>query len=154
MLIVVDVWIVYWWCEGNMFADDRHDVCQVQKKIYCCFGLEKPGCYLSNALKVAGFHRSLSDYSLFVRSYQGNFLALLIYVDDVILAGNNLQDIENTKLFLSRQFKLKDLGQLKYFLGIEVARSRNGISLSQRKYTLDILHNIKGKIDMNGNIDS
>jgi hypothetical protein len=90
---------------------------------YCCFGLEKPGCYISNALKAAGFHRSLSDYSLFVRSYQGNFLALLIYVDDVILAGNNLQDIENTKLFLSRQFKLKDLGQLKYFLGIEVARS-------------------------------
>jgi len=33
MLIVVDVWIVYWWCEGNMFADYRHDVCQVQKKI-------------------------------------------------------------------------------------------------------------------------
>jgi len=31
MLIVVDVWIVYWWCEGNMFADYRHDVCQVQK---------------------------------------------------------------------------------------------------------------------------
>jgi hypothetical protein len=32
MLIVVDVWIIYWWCEGNMFADYRHDVCQVQKK--------------------------------------------------------------------------------------------------------------------------
>jgi hypothetical protein len=32
MLIVVDVWIIYWWCEGNMFADYWHDVCQVQKK--------------------------------------------------------------------------------------------------------------------------
>jgi len=44
MLIVVDVWIVYWWCEGNI-ADYRYDVCQVQKENYCCFGLEKQGCY-------------------------------------------------------------------------------------------------------------
>jgi hypothetical protein len=57
----------------------------------------------------------------------------------VILAENNLQDIENTKFFLSKQFKLNDLGQLKYFLGIEVARSRHGISFSQKKYALDIL---------------
>ena len=41
MLIVVDVWIIYWWYEGNMFVDHRHDVCQVQKKNYCCFGLVK-----------------------------------------------------------------------------------------------------------------
>ena len=133
----------------GLYIDDVKGTCspitdtmcvKYKKKISCCFGLEKPGCYMSNALKAGGFHRSLSDYSLVVRSYQGNFLALLIYVDNVILAGNNLQDTENTKLFLSRQFKLKDLGQLKYFLGIEVARSWNGISLSQRKYALDILN--------------
>jgi hypothetical protein len=115
-------------------------VCKLHKSLY---GLKQASrqwfIKLSGALKAAGFHQSLSDYSLFVQSHHGNFLALLIYVDDVILAGNNLQDIENTKLFLSKQFKLKDLGQLKYFLGIEVARSRHGISLSQRKYALDIL---------------
>jgi hypothetical protein len=96
-------------------------VCKLHKSLY---GLKQASrqwfTKLSNALKAAGFHQSLSD--------------------DVILAGNNLQDIENTKLFLSRQFKLRDLGQLKYFLGIEVARSQNGISLSQRKYALDILN--------------
>ena len=115
-------------------------VCKLHKSLY---GLKQASrqwfIKLSTALKTAGFHQSLSDYSLFVRSHQGNFLALLIYVDDVILAGNNLQDIEDTKLLLSKQFKLKDLGKLKYFLGIEVARSQHGISLSQRKYALEIL---------------
>lgn len=64
---------------------------------------------------------------------------MLFYVDDVILAGNNLQEIEETKQFISKCFKLKDLGKLKYFLGIEVAQSKHGITLCQRKYALDIL---------------
>uniref|UniRef100_A0A6N2LVW3 Reverse transcriptase Ty1/copia-type domain-containing protein n=1 Tax=Salix viminalis TaxID=40686 RepID=A0A6N2LVW3_SALVM len=115
-------------------------VCKLHKSLY---GLKQASrqwfIKLSTTLKTAGFHQSLSDYSLFVRSHQGNFLALLVYVDDVLLAGNNLQDIEDTKLFLSKQFKLKDLGKLKYFLGIEVARSQHGINLSQQKYALEIL---------------
>ncbi|CAL8119606.1 unnamed protein product [Prunus armeniaca] len=52
---------------------------------------------------------------------------------------NSLQDIEATKSYLLQQFKLKDLGQLKYFLGIEIAHSSKGIALSQRKYALEIL---------------
>ena len=59
------------------------------------------------------------------------------------MAGNNLQDIEDTKSFLKDQFKLKDLGQLKYFLGIEVARSNKWIALSQRKHDLEILEDVR-----------
>lgn len=95
--------------------------------------------FISSALKQAGYQHSKAYYSLFIRSQDGKFTALLVYVDDVILAGNNLQDIEATKLFLRRHFKLKDLGQLKYFLGIEVAQSNKRIALSQRKYALEIL---------------
>lgn len=68
-----------------------------------------------------------------------DFTALLVYVDDVILAGNSLTEFSRIKSILDSSFKIKDLGRLKYFLGIEVAHSKEGISLCQRKYCLDLL---------------
>ena len=115
-------------------------VCKLHKSLY---GLKQASrqwfIKLSGTLKAAGFVQSWADYSLFVRFHSGKFTALLVYVDDVILAGNCLEDIEATESFLSGRFKLKDLGKLKYFLGIEVARSRKGIVLCQRKYALEVL---------------
>lgn len=66
-------------------------------------------------------------------------LSVLVYVDDLILAGNNSDACRHFKKYLNDCFKLKDLGSLKYFLGIEAARSSKGLFLSQRKYALDIL---------------
>ena len=64
---------------------------------------------------------------------------ILIYVDDILLTGNDLQEMEHLKRFLLKRFRIKDLGDLKYFLGIEFSRSKKGIFMSQRKYALDIL---------------
>ena len=118
----------------------EHRVCKLHKSLY---GLKQASrqwfLKLTTALLADGFRQSWSDYSLFVRGSKGKFLALLVYVDDVILAGNSIQDIEETKIFLAKQFKLKDMGKLKYFLGIEVARSKAGIVLCQRKYALELL---------------
>lgn len=64
---------------------------------------------------------------------------MLVYVDDLIIFGNNSEAVSLFKSYLSDCFKMKDLGSLKYFLGIEVARSPSGLFLYQRKYTLEIV---------------
>lgn len=76
-----------------------------------------------------GFHQSSFDYSLFVKSQNSYITILLVYVDDVILTGNHLEEINFVKSFLDQQFKIKDLGEVKFFLGLEVA----GIILSQHE---------------------
>ncbi|GJX83229.1 ribonuclease H-like domain-containing protein [Tanacetum coccineum] len=70
---------------------------------------------------------------------KGVFLALLVNVDDIIITGNNVAEIEKFKVFLKSKFMIKDLEKLKYFLGIEVVDTEKGICLNQRKYVLDLL---------------
>jgi hypothetical protein len=64
---------------------------------------------------------------------------LLLYVNDIIITGNDEAGIQQLKQHLSLHFQTKDLGPLKYFLGIEVAQSKTGVAITQRKYALDIL---------------
>jgi len=115
-------------------------VCRLTKSLY---GLKQASrqwfARLSSFLISAGFSQSQSDHSLFTKSKLDTFTVLLVYVDDVILAGNSLVEIDKIKASLHEAFRIKDLGSLKYFLGFEVARSTKGIHLCQRKYALDIL---------------
>lgn len=115
-------------------------VCRLQKSLY---GLKQASRQwfekFSTTLKEAGFIQSAVDYSLFTSSHGSCFTAVLVYVDDVIITGNDNATISHLKSFLNSKFRIKDLGLLKYFLGIEVARSATGLFLSQRKYLLDIL---------------
>jgi len=65
-----------------------------------------------------------------------------VYVDDIIITGSDSGGIQKLKQFLHKEFNTKDLGRLRYFLGIEVSYSHAGINLSQRKYVLDILDEV------------
>lgn len=72
----------------------------------------------------------MADYSLFTRSKKNSFTTILVYVDDIMIAGNNPQAIQSIKDFLNHHLRIKDLGLLKYFLGIEVAQSKRWIFIS------------------------
>ncbi|GAA0184771.1 transmembrane signal receptor [Lithospermum erythrorhizon] len=69
-------------------------------------------------------------------------MLLIVYVDEVLIAGDSEEDIKAVKNFLHRQYTIKDLGVAKYFLRIEIARSTAGMYLSQRKYALDIVKDL------------
>ena len=76
---------------------------------------------------------------MFLKHQNGNVTALIVYVDDMVVTGDDLVEQAALKSYLSTKFEMKDLGPLKYFLGIEVSRCKSGIFLSQRKYVLDLL---------------
>ncbi|XP_034217357.1 uncharacterized mitochondrial protein AtMg00810-like [Prunus dulcis] len=118
----------------------EHLVCRLHKSLY---GLKQASrnwfAKFTNALQDAGFVQSLADYSLFTRYHDNSFTIILIYVDDIVITENDPKAIQSLKDFLHARFRIKDLGNLKIFLGIEVARSKKGIFISQRKYALDIL---------------
>ncbi|XP_019178292.1 PREDICTED: uncharacterized protein LOC109173508 [Ipomoea nil] len=87
-----------------------------------------------------GFKQSVPDNSLFTKGEGHSFMALLVYVDDIIVASADIKAIQEIKGQLNAKFQIKDLGSLKYFLGLEVARQSRGIAVCQRKYTLELLN--------------
>ncbi|RVW96936.1 Retrovirus-related Pol polyprotein from transposon RE2 [Vitis vinifera] len=124
--------------EGSMA---KNQVCKLQKSLY---GLKQsPRAWFDRFTKAflkLGYKQGQADHTLFVKkSHAGKMAILIVYVDDIILSGNDMEELQNLKKYLSEEFEVKDLGNLKYFLGLEVARSRKGIIVSQRKYILDLL---------------
>jgi len=124
----------------SMLISDPSLVWKLQKSLY---GLKQASRLwnqkLTSALLQLGYVQSTSDYSLFVKQTPSSFTTLLVYVDDVVLTGNSLVEINAVKQQLHDQLHIKDLGNLKFFLGFEVARSKTGLILNQRKYCLEIL---------------
>ncbi|KAF5815624.1 putative RNA-directed DNA polymerase [Helianthus annuus] len=131
---------VYMSLPEGYFTEGKNKVCKLIKSLY---GLKqaprKCNEKLTNVLLNVGFVQSVCDHSLYTLSKNSVFIILLVYVDDIVITGNNNVEIEKVKQMLSDTFHIKDLGILKYFLGIEVLYGEHGLCLSQRKYCLELL---------------
>ena len=117
------------------------NVCKLQKSLY---GLKQsPRAWFEKftiVVKRQSYKQSQADHTMFTRvSAKGKITMLIMYVDDIILTGDDLVEMDRLKQSLATDFEINDLGALKYFLGMEVARSKKGIVVSQRKYILDLL---------------
>ncbi|XP_074324410.1 uncharacterized protein LOC141661325 [Apium graveolens] len=117
---------VYMKLPPDFTSSQPNMVCRLRKSIY---GLRQSSrCWftkLATTLKKYGFQQSYADYSLFTYTKAGVQINILVYVDDLIIYGNDSVALKIFKSYLSKCFYTKDLGVLKYFLGIEVTRNPN-----------------------------
>ena len=115
-------------------------VCHLKKSLY---GLKQsPRAWFdrfTRAIQQHGYKQAQIDQTLFHKTVGKNITILIIYVDDIIVTGNDEAEIGRIKRRLAQDFEMKDLGNLGFFLKMEVARNKNGISISQWKYVLDLL---------------
>ena len=125
---------------GFVAQGEIRRVCRLRKSLY---GLKlSPHAWFgkfSQTVEEFGMHKSRFDHSVFYRNFNSGITMLVVYVADIVITRSDSKGISSLKSSLKSQFHTKDLGMLRYFLGIEVMQNKHEIFLSQRKYVLDLL---------------
>ena len=125
------------------FEEKGHEtlVCRLKKSLY---GLKQsPRCWyeeLSKHLVSTGFKQSRADPCVFYKWSNGNLTVISVYVDDLFMLADLVQEMLEVKEQLSGRFRMKDLGDLNYCLGIGVSQGDGWIQRQQRQYILNLLH--------------
>lgn len=115
-------------------------VCRLHNSIYSLKQASHQWFFkFSTTLDTWGFVQCPGDPTMFVKSQHGQYMVVVVYVDDILLASTCDDVVVELKAQLRYAFKLRDLDPPKFFLGIEIAISEVGISLYQRKYVIDLL---------------
>lgn len=121
-------------------VDSPSLVCRLKKSLY---GLKQASrqwyAKLSNALHQKGYTHSSNDHSLFIKNQNDKIVIVAVYVDNILVTGDDNEEIQQLKSFLDSTFKIKDLGKLSFFLGLEFNDISNGMVIHQQKYIRGLL---------------
>lgn len=132
--------VYMWQPKGFENSKYAHHVCKLNKAIY---GLKQSPRTrfqsLRNTLLRWGFSNTKGETSLFIHKTFATVLLILIYVNDILVTGNNTTELNRFTSKLNSMFSLKDLGKVHYFLGLEISRDVTGLFITQKKYVQDLL---------------
>ncbi len=135
--------------EGFVTKGQEKKVCRLLKSLY---GLKQsPRAWyhkFDTFMRSQGYKRSNADHCLYTkRASDGSLLLLILYVDDMLIAGRNVTELDALQQSLRTRFDMKDLGNANHILGMRISRDRpnRGLYLSQRDYLDKVLHRFHGR---------
>ncbi|KAJ9548930.1 hypothetical protein OSB04_021473 [Centaurea solstitialis] len=132
--------------EGFQVVGKEDWVCKLKRSLY---GLKQAPrqWYLKfdNFMERTGYRRCEMDHCCYVKKFKGSYIILLLYVDDMLIAGSDMKEISKLKKQMSEEFEMKDLGPAKQILGMSIARNKKdgSLTLSQEKYIGKVLERFK-----------
>src|SRR3954462_385099 len=132
--------------KGFVDPKDANKVCKLQRSIY---GLKQASrswnlCF-DEVIKEFGFVQTYGEACIYKKVSGSNVAFLILYVDDILLIGNDIDLLNSVKSYLNSKFSMKDLGEASYILGIKIYRDRSKrlIGLSQSTYLDKVLKKFK-----------
>eukprot|EP00253_Pinus_taeda_P005848 PITA_05848 len=126
--------------DGFILGNDPNLVCRLKKALYGLKQAPRAWYYrLDKYLQRQGFSKGSADSNLYIKIENNKLLILVVYVDDIIFDSNEEAMSQNFALVMQKEFEMSLLGELTYFLGLQIQQKKGGIFLSQTKYLKQIL---------------
>jgi hypothetical protein len=126
--------------EGFSLTDNPNYVCKLKKALYGLKQARRAWYYrLDKFLQDKGFNKGTVDNNLYIKSEGDNLLVVLVYVDDIIFGCTNESSVQWFANSMQTYFDMSLIGELSYFLGLQVKQSYAGIFISQEKYLKEML---------------
>jgi hypothetical protein len=126
--------------KGFSLTDNPNYVCKLKKALYGLKQAPRAWYYrLDKFLQEKGFKKGIVDSNLYIKSEGDNLLVVLVYVDDIIFGCTNESSVQWFANSMQTEFEMSMIGELSYFLGLQVKQSSAGIFISQEKYLKEML---------------